>query len=79
MDEIFEMRDYLNEGGRMLYTGKNAGAQYTPSLGAQLYDPTAANGKCADSAAILPRCLPRGRLRRISRATFSSTGSAPTS
>ncbi len=48
MDEILEMRDYLNEGGRMLYTGQNAGAQYTPSLGAQFYDPTEANGMCTD-------------------------------
>ena len=48
MDELFEMRDYLNEGGRVLYTGRNAGAQYTPNLGAQLYDPTAANGHVLD-------------------------------
>ena len=33
------MRDYLNEGGRVLYTGKYAGHQYTPALGNQLYDP----------------------------------------
>ncbi len=47
MDELFEMRDYLNEGGRVLYTGRNAGAQYTPNLGLQLYDPTAANAQCS--------------------------------
>ena len=26
---MLEIRDYLNEGGRVLYTGQNAGAQYT--------------------------------------------------
>ncbi len=56
MDAMFEMRDYLNEGGRVLYTGRNAGAQYTPNLGTQLYDPTAANGMCSDPA-VNYRCL----------------------
>ncbi len=56
MDELYEARDYLNEGGRILYSGKNAGLQYTTGLGAQRYDPTAADGNCADPA-ILPRCL----------------------
>jgi len=46
MDELLEVRDYMNEGGRVLYTGSLAGAQYTPNLGTQLYDPTAANGVC---------------------------------
>ncbi len=56
MDGLMEMRDYLNEGGRVLYTGKNAGAQYTPALGTQLYDPTAANGQCS-LPANTGRCL----------------------
>jgi len=47
MDELLEMRDYLNEGGRVLYTGTNAGLQYTTALGTQRYDPTAANGQCS--------------------------------
>ena len=46
MDEILEIRDYLNEGGRVLYTGMNAGVQYaSPQL--QTYDPTAANAQCS--------------------------------
>jgi len=46
MDEMLNIRDFLNEGGRVLYTGKNAGAQYTRTLGEQLYDPTADNVRC---------------------------------
>ena len=41
MDELLDVRDYLNEGGRVLFTGKYAGTQYTPALGTQLYDPIA--------------------------------------
>ena len=33
MDEMLDMREYMNEGGRVLFTGKNAGAQFTPALG----------------------------------------------
>ena len=40
MDEILEARAYMNEGGRVLYTGKNAAKQYTGAgVGTQLYDP----------------------------------------
>jgi hypothetical protein len=56
MDLLYEARDYINEGGRVMYTGRNAGSQYTTALGAQLYDPTAANASCADPA-VNPRCL----------------------
>src|SRR6266540_2164816 len=52
-DEIFELREFMNEGGRAMYAGKNAGLQYSQ---AQLYDPTAANGRCGD-AAVAYRCL----------------------
>ena len=38
MDEMLEFRAYLNEGGRVLYTGDQAGGQYS-TLGTQLYDP----------------------------------------
>ena len=79
MDEMLDMREYMNEGGRVLLTGKNAGAQFTPALGTQLYDPTAANAQCrADPAvtAAVPRAV---RLGRRGRTTCSSTGSAPTS
>jgi Zinc carboxypeptidase len=40
MDEILEARAYMNEGGRVLYTGKNAAKQYTGAgVGTQQYDP----------------------------------------
>jgi hypothetical protein len=39
MDEILEFRAYLNEGGKVLYTGNWAGEQYTGNVGTQLYDP----------------------------------------
>jgi hypothetical protein len=39
MEELLQVRDYLNEGGRVLYTGKYAGHQYATGHGTQLYDP----------------------------------------
>ena len=30
MQELLEVRDFVNEGGRVLYTGQRAGQQYTP-------------------------------------------------
>ena len=40
LDEMFEMRAYMDEGGRVLYTGKQAGMQYTgAAVGTQFYDP----------------------------------------
>src|SRR3954470_7317705 len=41
LDEMLEMRAYLDEGGRALYTGKRAGMQYTGvgGVGNQFYDP----------------------------------------
>ena len=41
LDEMLEARAYMNEGGRMLYTGKRAGMQYTGvgGVGTQFYDP----------------------------------------
>ena len=39
MQELLEVRDFVNEGGRVLYTGQRAGQQYTTGLGTQLYDP----------------------------------------
>jgi hypothetical protein len=47
MDEIHEGRAYLNEGGRVLYTGKFAGHQYGTGHGSQFYDPTEANQQCS--------------------------------
>jgi hypothetical protein len=46
MDELLNVREYLNEGGKALWAGKQAGGiQYSTSQ-AQLYDPTAANAEC---------------------------------
>jgi Zinc carboxypeptidase len=41
MDEILEFRAYMNEGGRVLYTGAWAGQQYVRAgaVGQQFYDP----------------------------------------
>ncbi|MBB5792008.1 M14 family metallopeptidase [Jiangella mangrovi] len=60
MDQLLEVRDFLNEGGRVLWTGKNAGSQYTQNVGNQLYDPTAANAQCTSSPAVQSRCRPLG-------------------
>jgi hypothetical protein len=55
MTELLEVRDFLNEGGRVLYTGKYAGHQYAPGHGAQLYDPFE-NAQCSSAPAIRARC-----------------------
>jgi Zinc carboxypeptidase len=39
LDEMLEVRAYLNEGGQVLFTGDWAGEQYTGNVGTQLYDP----------------------------------------
>ena len=40
LDESLEFRAYMNEGGRVLYTGKRAGQQFSGAgVGTQLYDP----------------------------------------
>ena len=57
MQEQLEVRDFLNEGGRLLYTGQRAGQQYTTSLGTQLYDPFE-NRECSSDPAVEARCLP---------------------
>ena len=57
MQEQLEVRDFMNEGGRVLYTGKFAGQQYTTALGTQLYDPFE-NLECDSDPAIEARCLP---------------------
>jgi hypothetical protein len=56
MQEILELRDFVNAGGRVLYTGRAAGQQYTPALGTQLYDPFE-NKQCRADPAVLARCL----------------------
>jgi hypothetical protein len=50
------VRDFVNEGGRVLYTGQAAGQQYTPALGTQLYDPFA-NQQCRAAPAVQAGCL----------------------
>jgi Zinc carboxypeptidase len=54
--ELFEVRDYLNEGGKLLYTGKYAGHQYAIGHGTQRYDPF--DNQMCSSPAISPRCRP---------------------
>jgi len=56
MQELLEVRDYVNQGGRVLYTGQRAGQQYTQALGTQLYDPFE-NKQCRANPAIQARCL----------------------
>jgi hypothetical protein len=56
MQELLEVRDFINQGGRVVYTGQNAGQQYTPALGTQLYDPFE-NQQCRADPAIQARCL----------------------
>jgi Zinc carboxypeptidase len=56
MQELLEVRDFINERGRVLYTGKAAGQQYTTGLGTQLYDPFE-NRECRADPAVQARCL----------------------
>ena len=56
MQELYEVRDYVNEGGRVLYTGQRAGQQYTTGLGTQLYDPFN-NEQCSADPDVLAGCL----------------------
>lgn len=39
LDEMLEFRAYMNDGGKVMYTGDWAGEQYTANVGNQLYDP----------------------------------------
>lgn len=36
LDQLLAVRDFLNEGGRVLYTGPWAGSQYTRNVGRQV-------------------------------------------
>jgi hypothetical protein len=57
LDEILEFRAYMNEGGKVLYTGNWAGQQYTGNVGDQLYDPKG-EGPCTPNPGFDPRrCL----------------------
>jgi hypothetical protein len=55
MDQILEVRDFLNEGGKVLYTGKYAGFQFSANT-TQSYDPTAADAQCSASPDVADRC-----------------------
>ena len=60
VDETLEVRQYLNGGGKLLYTGQWAGATENGVGGAQLYDPVA-NQQCVSTppapAEVAARCL----------------------
>ncbi|HZN72401.1 MAG TPA: M14 family zinc carboxypeptidase [Micromonosporaceae bacterium] len=56
MQELLEVRDFANAGGRVLYTGQRAGQQYTTALGTQRYDPFE-NRQCSADPAVQARCL----------------------
>lgn len=61
MDNLLNVRDFMNEGGKVLYTGDWGPAQYSPVVGTQLFDPTSANGQCvAGGTQQLARCKPIG-------------------
>ncbi|SFR74890.1 Immune inhibitor A peptidase M6 [Agromyces sp. CF514] len=58
MDELLNVRDFMNEGGRVLYTGDWAGTQYASA--SYFFDPTSANAQCQADPAVLARCKPLG-------------------
>jgi hypothetical protein len=55
-DENIEVRAYLNEGGKLLYTGKFAGHQATTVHGSQFFDPVA-NQQCRADPVVFARCV----------------------
>ena len=63
-DELLAVREYLNEGGRLLYTGKYAGLEYAqgyefnPETNAPC-DPNSAADGCQAPVRRLPAVLPR--------------------
>ena len=79
-DESLEFRAYLNEGGRVLYTGKKPAKQYTGAapVGTQRFDPKGED-QCAPRPSGIrgAACCCAGRSSAaISSTTRSSTGSA---
>jgi hypothetical protein len=54
IQELYEIREFLNSGGRVAYTGKHAGTAHT-SGNPQFYDPFE-NAPCV--GAVAPRCRP---------------------
>jgi hypothetical protein len=56
LDEMFNFRSYMDEGGKVFYTGDWAGEQFTSTVGNQLYDPKG-EGPCTTSGYDPRRCL----------------------
>ena len=71
MDEILEFRAYMNEGGRVLYTGAWAGQQYVRAgaVGQQFYDPKGVG----------PCLIAGGPTRRSTRGAASALVGSPNS
>src|SRR5262249_24009920 len=61
VDETLEIREYLNDGGKLLYTGQLAGATENGVAGNQLYDPVAnqrrQGGTPPPPSEVTARCL----------------------
>jgi hypothetical protein len=55
-DMMLEVRAYLNEGGRLLYSGQWAGSVENGIAGAQYYDPVANEQCVVNSVLVLDRC-----------------------
>ena len=61
LDEMLEFRAYLNEGGKVLYTGDLAGQQFTGNVGDLFYDPKGEVACDPPPKGTDPRrCLPLG-------------------
>ena len=61
LDEMLEFRAYMNEGGKVLYTGDMAGEQYTGNVGNAALRPPGRDQLRALPADVDPRrCLPLG-------------------
>jgi hypothetical protein len=55
-DLVLEVREYLNEGGKLLYTGQWAGALENGIAGAQFFDPIANEQCVVEGELVLERC-----------------------
>ncbi len=67
LDEMLEARAYMDEGGRVLYTGKRAGQQYTGAgVGTQFYDPKN-EGPCSAEPAVGSAAVPAAARIRVRR------------
>ena len=83
MDEILEFRAYMNEGGRVVYTGAWAGQQFVRAgaVGQQFYDPKGVGPCNPRPAGVRPAAVPGARRlaeQRRDQRRARSTGSART-